>query len=81
MAGVRPGHVPCGSGDGASLMLKVFADEDRDRARLQRFYHSVMMRHAQDDHAATTQSTAEHAVLAMVTAARAGARVPEPVLA
>ncbi len=35
-----------------------------------------------DDHAATTvQSTAEHAVLAMVTAARAGARVPEPVLA
>jgi uncharacterized membrane protein YbhN (UPF0104 family)/tRNA A-37 threonylcarbamoyl transferase component Bud32 len=67
--------------DGASLMLKVFADEDRDRARLQRFYHSVMVRHAQDDHAATTQSTAEHAVLAMVTAARAGARVPEPVLA
>ena len=68
--------------DGASLMLKVFADEDRDRARLSRFYHSVMVRHAQDDHTATTvQSTAEHAVLAMVTAARAGARVPEPVLA
>ena len=41
-----------------------------------------MVRHAQDDHTATTvQSTAEHAVLAMVTAARAGARVPEPVLA
>jgi glycosyltransferase 2 family protein len=67
---------------GASLIVKVFADEDRDRDRLSRLYHSLMVRHAQDDRTGTTvQSTAEHAVLAMVTAARAGARVPEPVVA
>jgi uncharacterized membrane protein YbhN (UPF0104 family) len=68
--------------DGQSLMVKVFAEEDRDRDRLSRFYHWVMVRHAQDDRSATTvQSRAEHAVLAMVAAARAGARVPEPVVA
>ncbi len=68
--------------DGAALMLKVFADEDRDRDRLSQYYHSVMVRHAQDDRTTTTvQSTAEHSLMAMVTAARAGARVPEPVVA
>jgi serine/threonine-protein kinase RIO1 len=68
--------------DGQSLMVKVFADEDQDRDRLSRFYHWFMVRHAQDDRTGTTvQSTAEHAVLAMVAAIRAGARVPEPVVA
>ncbi len=67
---------------GAALIVKVFGDEDRDRDRLSRFYHSVMVRHADDESTATTvQSTAEHAVLAMVAAIRAGGRVPEPVIA
>jgi uncharacterized protein (TIRG00374 family) len=68
--------------DGAPLMVKVFAGEDRDRDRLTRAYHWLMVRNAQDDGSSTTvESTAEHSVLAMVAAVRAGARVPEPVVA
>jgi uncharacterized protein (TIRG00374 family) len=66
---------------GTSLMVKVFAGEDRDRDRLTRAFHWLMVRNAQDDHTSTVQSTSEHAVLAMVAAVRAGARVPEPVVA
>ena len=66
---------------GLSLMVKVFAGEDRDRDRLTRAFHWLMVRNAQDDRTGTVQSTSEHAVLAMVAAVRAGARVPEPVIA
>jgi uncharacterized membrane protein YbhN (UPF0104 family) len=67
--------------DGAALMVKVFADEDRDRDRLARAFHWLMVRNAQDEHSGTVQMTSEHAVLSMVAAVRAGARVPEPVVA
>ncbi len=68
--------------DGRPLIVKVLADEDRDRDRLSRLYRLVMLRDADDDRAGTTmESAAEHEMLAMVAAARAGARVPEPVVA
>jgi uncharacterized protein (TIRG00374 family) len=65
-----------------ALLVRVFADDDRDRDRLSRLSRRLMMRNAQDDRAGTTvQSAAEHEILATVSAARAGARVLDPVVA
>jgi uncharacterized protein (TIRG00374 family) len=66
----------------AALLVRVFADDDRDRDRLTRLSRRLLMRDPQDDRAGTTvQSAAEHEILATVSAARAGARVPDPVVA
>jgi uncharacterized protein (TIRG00374 family) len=67
---------------GTALLVRVFADDDRDRDRLSRLSRRLLMRDPQDDRAGTTvQSAAEHEMLATVSAARAGARVPDPVVA
>ena len=64
------------------LGVRVFASDDRDRDRLARVARWLLVRNPQDDRAGTTVlSAAEHEMLAMVAAARAGARVPEPVVA
>jgi glycosyltransferase 2 family protein len=66
----------------SALLVRVFADDDRDRDRLSRLSRRLVMRDPQDDRAGTTvQSAAEHEILATVSAARAGARVPDPVVA
>jgi uncharacterized protein (TIRG00374 family) len=68
--------------DGTALLVRVFADDDRDRDRLNRLLRRLVLRDPQDDRAGTTvESAAEHEMLATVSAARAGARVPEPVVA
>ncbi len=62
--------------------MRVYADDDRDRDRLARLTRWLLVRDPQDDRAGTTvESAAEHEMLAMVAAARAGGRVPEPVVA
>jgi uncharacterized protein (TIRG00374 family) len=67
---------------GKTLSVRVYADDDRDRDRLARLTHWLMVRDPQDDRAGTNvESAAEHELLAMVTAVRTGARVPEPVVA
>jgi uncharacterized protein (TIRG00374 family) len=68
--------------DGTRLAVRVFADDDRDRDRLARLTRWLLVRDPQEDRAGTTvESAAEHEMLAMVAAARAGAHVPEPVIA
>jgi uncharacterized protein (TIRG00374 family) len=67
---------------GTALTIRVFASDDRDHDRLARLSRWVLVRHPQDDRAGiTVESAAEHEMLAMVAAARAGARVPEPAVA
>ena len=62
--------------------MRVYADDDRDRDRLARLTRWLLVRDPQDDRAGVTvESAAEHEMLAMVSAARAGAHVPEPVVA
>jgi uncharacterized membrane protein YbhN (UPF0104 family) len=68
--------------DGTVLAVVVYAADDRDRDRLARLSRWLLVRHPHDDRAGVTvESAAEHELLAMVTAVRAGARVPEPVVA
>ena len=68
--------------DKTVLGVRVFASDDRDRDRLARVARWLLVRNPQDDRAGTTVlSAAEHEMLAMVAAARAGAHVPEPVVA
>ena len=68
--------------EGATLTVKVLATEDRDRDRLTRLYRWLLMRDPEDDRAGpTVESAAEHEMLTMAAAAKAGARVPEPVVA
>jgi uncharacterized protein (TIRG00374 family) len=68
--------------DGAGLAVRVYANDDRDRDRLARLTRWLLVRDAQDDRAGTTvESAAEHEMLAMVAGARAGGRIPEPVVA
>jgi uncharacterized protein (TIRG00374 family) len=68
--------------DGTGLAVRVYAVDDRDRYRLIRLTRWLMVRDPQDDWAGpTVESAAEHEMLAMVAAARAGGRVPEPVVA
>jgi len=68
--------------EGIELAVRVYAADDRDRDRLARVTHWLLVRDPQDDRAGdTVESAAEHEMLAMVAAARAGARVPEAVVA
>ncbi len=68
--------------DGTGLAVRVYAADDRDRERLARLTRWLLVREPQDDrYGVTVESAAEHEMLAMVAAARAGGRVPEPVVA
>ncbi len=68
--------------DGAALTVCVYSADDRDRDRLARLIRWLLVRDPQNDRAGiTVESAAEHEMLAMVAAARAGGRVPEPVVA
>jgi uncharacterized protein (TIRG00374 family) len=68
--------------EGTGLAVRVYADDDRDRDRLARLTRWLLVRDPEDDRAGVTvESGAEHEMLAMVAAARAGGRVPEPVVA
>ena len=68
--------------DSTALAVLVYAADDRDRDRLTRLAHWLLVRGPEDDRAGwTVESAAEHEMLAMVAAARGGARVPEPVVA
>ncbi len=67
---------------GAVLTVCVYSADDRDRDRLARLTRWLLVRDPQNDRASVTvESAAEHEMLAMVAAARAGARIPEPVVA
>jgi uncharacterized protein (TIRG00374 family) len=64
------------------LAVLVYADDDRDRDRLARLTRWLLVRDPEDNRSGVTvESAAEHEMLAMVAAARAGGRVPEPVVA
>jgi undecaprenyl-diphosphatase len=64
------------------VAVRVYATDDRDRDRLARLYRWLLVRDPQNDRAGLTiESAAEHEMLAMVAAARAGGRVPEPIVA
>ena len=68
--------------DGPDLVVRVYAADDRDRDRLARLTRWLLVRDPQNDPGGVTvQSAAEHEMLAMVAAARAGARVPDAVVA
>jgi uncharacterized protein (TIRG00374 family) len=68
--------------DTPDLAVRVYAADDRDRDRLARLTRWLLLRDAQNDRAGVTvESAAEHEMLAMVAAARAGARVPDAVVA
>jgi uncharacterized protein (TIRG00374 family) len=68
--------------EGTALAVRVYANDDRDRDRLARLTRWLLVRDADEDRAGVTvESAAEHEMLAMVAAARAGGRVPEPVVA
>jgi uncharacterized protein (TIRG00374 family) len=68
--------------EGAALAVGVYAADDRDRDRLARLARWLLVRDPQNDRAGdTVESAAEHEMLAMVAAARAGGRIPEPVVA
>ncbi len=59
--------------EGATLTVKVLATEDRDRDRLARLYRWLLMRGPEDDRAGPmVESAAEHEMLTMVAAAKAG---------
>ncbi len=78
----RPDLFRATTRDRTVLAIQVFASDDRDRDRLVRLAHWLLVRDPQQDRAGTAVlSTAEHEMLAMVAASRAGARVPEPVVA
>ena len=78
----RPDLFRATTRDKTVLGVRVFASDDRDRDRLARLARWLLVRDPQDDRAGTTVlSAAEHEMLAMVAAARAGAHVPEPVVA
>jgi uncharacterized protein (TIRG00374 family) len=68
--------------EGAALSVRVLAGDDESRSRLARMSRWLLLRNPQDGRISTdVEAAAEHELLAMVTAARAGARVPEPVVA
>jgi uncharacterized protein (TIRG00374 family) len=68
--------------DGTALTVRVYADDDRDRDRLARLTRWLLVRGPPEDRAGVTvESAAEHEMLAMVSAARTGARLPEPIVA
>ena len=67
--------------EGTGLAVRVYADDDRDRDRLARLTRWLLVRDPQGRARDTVESAAEHEMLAMVAATRAGGRVPEPVIA
>jgi len=68
--------------EGTALTIQVVADDDRNRSRLAHLSRWLLLRNPQDDRVgADVESMAEHELLAMVTAGRAGARVAEAVVA
>jgi uncharacterized protein (TIRG00374 family) len=80
--GAGPGMFSATTREGTGLAVRVYADDDRDRDRLARLTRWLLVRDPQDDRAGgTVESAAEHEMLAMVAAARAGGRVPEAVVA
>jgi uncharacterized protein (TIRG00374 family) len=81
-AGDSPDMFHATTRQGIRLAVRVYANDDRDRDRLVRLTRWLLVRDPQDDRAGTTvESAAEHELLAMVVARRAGGRVPEPVVA
>jgi uncharacterized protein (TIRG00374 family) len=81
-AGERPDMFHATTREGTGLAVRVYAKDDRDRDRLVRLTRWLMVRDPQDDRAGTdVESASEHELLAMVVAARAGGRVPQPVVA
>ncbi len=81
-AGEAPATFSAITRDGTGLTVCVYAADDRDRDRLARLSQWLLVRDPEDDRAGVTvESAAEHEMLAMVAAARAGGRVPEPVVA
>jgi uncharacterized protein (TIRG00374 family) len=81
-AGDAPDMFHATTREGTGLAVRVYANDDRDRDRLVRLTRWLLVRDPQDERAGTTvESAAEHELLAMVVAGRAGGRVPEPVVA
>jgi uncharacterized protein (TIRG00374 family) len=81
-AGEGPDLFGATTHEGTELAVQVYADDDRDRDRLARLTRWLMVRDPQDDRTGVTvEYAAEHEMLAMVAAARAGGRVPEAVVA
>jgi uncharacterized protein (TIRG00374 family) len=81
-AGKGPDTFRATTKEATALTVRVYAADDRDRDRLARVTRWFLVRDPQDDRAGTTvESAAEHEMLAMAVAARAGGRVPEPVVA
>jgi uncharacterized protein (TIRG00374 family) len=80
--GEGPDQFDATTREGSRLAVRVYADDDRDRDRLARLAQWLLIRDPQDGRVAdTVESAAEHEMLAMVAAARAGSRVPEAVVA
>jgi uncharacterized protein (TIRG00374 family) len=80
--GIGPDTFRATTTDGAELAVRVYAADDRDRDRLARLTHWLLVRDPEADRSGVTvESAAEHEMLAMVAAARAGSRVPDPVVA
>jgi uncharacterized protein (TIRG00374 family) len=68
--------------DGTGLVVRVYASDDRDREVLVRLARWLFVRDAgREPYGTNVEAAAEHEMLAMVAAARAGGRVPEPVVA
>jgi uncharacterized protein (TIRG00374 family) len=66
----------------STLAVRVYSGDDRDRDLLARLSRWLLVRGPDDDRGGfTVESAVEHEMLAMAVAARAGARVPEPVVA
>ncbi|HVM63823.1 MAG TPA: lysylphosphatidylglycerol synthase transmembrane domain-containing protein, partial [Acidimicrobiales bacterium] len=67
---------------GTQLAVRVYATDDRDHEVLARLARWLFVREAaRMPFGTSVESAAEHEMLAMVAAARAGGRVPEPVVA
>ena len=78
-AGKGPDMFRATTGEGTGLAVRVYAADDRDRDRLARLTRWLLVRDPQDDRAGpTVESAAEHEMLAMVAAARAGGASPNP---
>lgn len=68
--------------DDSALTVRVLGRDDRDRDWLTRLYRWFAVGDRQDDQTpVTAESAVEHELLAKVSGARAGARIPEPVVA
>ncbi len=76
-AGEGPDMFGATTREGTELAVRVYAADDRDRDRLARLTRWLLVRDPQDERAGSTvESAAEHELLAMVAAARAGGASP-----